>query len=317
VNIPCPVKLPCDCTASPFSNLSSEAPDLPFFFSTQFVKVLVPLGVAAPQSECMGICFNSNEADAQLCANVNAFLCATNGWTIPLPGATPLPPVPPPQSPQGGIGYAVFLNNAQTGSALCPDGNFSEFTVPAGFFAGSSQEEVDMAALSYANRQARLGQICLSAINPNCCEGAPLSLSITATGARLATGMNTNNWEVSMLPPGLDTTDGDITGNQLFITGTPTVPGNYVFFVTVTDPAGDSITVPYDLNVAGITGNPPDATTGNSYSSALATAGFTSPTFSLSSGALPPGLSMDSAGNITGTPTMAGTFSFTVTIVGM
>jgi hypothetical protein len=41
-------------------------------------------------------------------------------------------------------------------------------------------------------------------------------------------------------------------------------------------------------------------------------------TFSVSSGSLPPGLALNSAtGAITGTPTTAGTFSFTISVVDL
>jgi hypothetical protein len=69
-----------------------------------------------------------------------------------------------------------------------------------------------------------------------------------------------------------------------------------------------------------ITVNPatlPDGTAGTPYNQSVSASGGTSPyTFSLSSGALPGGLSLNGAtdpGTITGTPTTAGTFTFTIT----
>lgn len=60
----------------------------------------------------------------------------------------------------------------------------------------------------------------------------------------------------------------------------------------------------------------PDATVGTPYNATLtATGGLAPYTWSVISGALPPGLSLDSAGNITGTPTAAGTFNFTVQVI--
>jgi hypothetical protein len=59
----------------------------------------------------------------------------------------------------------------------------------------------------------------------------------------------------------------------------------------------------------------PDGTTGTAYSQTLAATGGTSPyTWSLAAGTLPAGLALSAAGVISGTPTEAGTSSFTVQV---
>jgi Putative Ig domain len=75
----------------------------------------------------------------------------------------------------------------------------------------------------------------------------------------------------------------------------------------------------YPLSVT-ITGSIPAATVGTSYSLSLSSiitiAGGVGPyTWSIISGSLPPGLTMSTSGNITGTPTTQGTFNFTVQVV--
>lgn len=63
------------------------------------------------------------------------------------------------------------------------------------------------------------------------------------------------------------------------------------------------------------TGNLPAATVGTSYSQTLAVAGGTgTKTWSVATGTLPAGLTLSSAGVITGTPTAAGTANFTVKV---
>lgn len=58
-----------------------------------------------------------------------------------------------------------------------------------------------------------------------------------------------------------------------------------------------------------------NGTVGIAYSETLNAAGGTSPySFSLASGSLPPGLSLSSSGVISGTPTSAGTYTFSVTV---
>jgi Putative Ig domain len=75
-----------------------------------------------------------------------------------------------------------------------------------------------------------------------------------------------------------------------------------------------AITVNPDPTLAG---TPPAGTVGVAYTASLNPAGGTAPlTLSIASGSLPPGLSFNATtGAITGTPTSAGTFSFSVQLV--
>src|SRR5260370_15698445 len=62
-----------------------------------------------------------------------------------------------------------------------------------------------------------------------------------------------------------------------------------------------------------ISGTLANGTVGTSYSQTLTASGGTSPyTFTLSSGTLPTGLNLSAGGAVSGTPTVAGTFTFTV-----
>jgi hypothetical protein len=107
------------------------------------------------------------------------------------------------------------------------------------------------------------------------------------------------------------------------ITGTPTTAGPFSFIAQVVDSTGTSAgttTVSCSIVVApaGITLSPPAATgqAGVAYNSALtATQGTPPYTFSISSGSLPPGLTLNaSTGAITGTPATAGTSNFTAKV---
>jgi Putative Ig domain len=70
-----------------------------------------------------------------------------------------------------------------------------------------------------------------------------------------------------------------------------------------------TVTPPLSIATSSLAG----ATVNSSYSATLsATGGKTPYTWSLTSGALPPGLKLSSAGVISGTPTTAGTYNFTV-----
>ncbi len=100
--------------------------------------------------------------------------------------------------------------------------------------------------------------------------------------------------------------------------------GSYTLTAVARDAAGNtttsssvavtvSNTSPPPLNIT--TTSLPSATVGTAYSQTLTATGGTTPyTWSRSSGTLPPGLTLSSAGIISGTPTTAGSFSFTVQV---
>ena len=118
------------------------------------------------------------------------------------------------------------------------------------------------------------------------------------------------------LPPGLsiDPASGDITG-------TPTTAGTYPVTITVTDDAGFSGSTTFNWLVTDTVTvtNPGDqsGTSGTAITTLPITASDSSPTATLSysdGGTLPPGLSIDPAsGDISGTPTGAGSFTVTIT----
>jgi len=84
-----------------------------------------------------------------------------------------------------------------------------------------------------------------------------------------------------------------------------------------TTSSGVTVTVsnasPPPLNIT--TTSLPAATVGTAYSQTLSATGGTTPyTWSRSSGILPPGLTLSSGGVLSGTPTTAGTYSFTIEV---
>ena len=150
--------------------------------------------------------------------------------------------------------------------------------------------------------------------------GQDYDQSVAATG-----GTGARSWSISAgaLPPGLNlnTTTGGISGIPLVPAGTAN------FTVRVQDAAGQSDT--QDLSITITLLNPPQITTttlpggtvGVAYgpTSLQATGGSGTLTWSISVGALPPGLALDppatgSSVNISGTPTAEGTFNFTVRV---
>jgi hypothetical protein len=115
------------------------------------------------------------------------------------------------------------------------------------------------------------------------------------------------------LPPGLMLSPGGV------LYGTPTATGSYPFSVSALDTVGatasQSYTVVINSAVSIGTTSLPSGTVGHSYSqTAGATGGTGSLTYSVTSGTLPIGVTLNStSGVLSGTPSAAGTYNFTVT----
>jgi hypothetical protein len=124
-------------------------------------------------------------------------------------------------------------------------------------------------------------------------------------------------WSISAgtLPTGLS-----VNANTGAITGTPTATGVSNFTVKVTDSAAAtatanlSITINADLAIT--TTSLPAGAVSTAYSQTVAASGGVQPyAWSITSGSLPDGLSINSgSGTISGTPSATGTSTFTVTV---
>jgi len=139
--------------------------------------------------------------------------------------------------------------------------------------------------------------------------GVSYSAMIGVTG-----GTSPYAWTISSgsLPAGL--TLGTSTTSSNTISGTPTGQGS-TFTVTVTDAAGVASTQSLTITVAlaVMTTSLPNGTVGTAYTTTLQAAGGTPPYSWSITGTLPQGLTLDATGGvISGTPTDAGTSSFTV-----
>lgn len=134
-------------------------------------------------------------------------------------------------------------------------------------------------------------------------------------------GTTPYTWAITSgaLPPGLALTPG--TGA---ISGTPTSDGSYNFTIQATDSDNPQRTASKSLTIT-VNPNKPKITTefltygtvGQAYPSSTmsASGGLTPYSWTLAGGSsLPPGLSLSSAGVISGTPTGPGTFAFTPTV---
>jgi uncharacterized protein (TIGR03437 family) len=165
-------------------------------------------------------------------------------------------------------------------------------------------------ALASSADQHGVDTLTLAAIAlPNAYSFTPYSASFTARN-----GVPPYRFEViGAYPPGL------LPSTNGVISGTPTFPGIYSMRVRVVDGSGNTFTGDVTLRViGGLTltiqaPNFPDATLGSPYSydfRAIGVAG--TPAFQVSSGSLPPGLTLSPPGRLSGTPVAVGTYSFVV-----
>lgn len=103
------------------------------------------------------------------------------------------------------------------------------------------------------------------------------------------------------------------------LSGTPTATGTFTFTVQITDANSQTATQATSLTVSpGVSTTfaaPPGGEVNVAYTDTLTATGGTTPyTWSVNAGSLPPGITLTSGGVLTGTPTTAGSYSFSVNV---
>ena len=140
-------------------------------------------------------------------------------------------------------------------------------------------------------------------------------------GAIGATGTFTWTLTKGNLPAGLSLSSS--TSSAVTILGTPTTVGTSDFTIQVVDSGGDSVSRPFSITInpppplSVATHTLPQGTVGIAYPDTTLQASSGTPPYSwmlINGTTLPPGLSLSSAGVISGTPTTQGQFPFSVQV---
>ena len=209
---------------------------------------------------------------------------------------------------KNGVAVNGASSSAYSTPATSSSDNGGQYTVVVSNSAGSVTSS---AAILTVNASIPLLQVTSSQLAGGT-VGSAYSATLSASG-----GTPPYSWSVSSgtLPTGLSLSS---TGT---LSGTPTVAGAFPFTVAVKDAASASASASLSINVVGLpplqitSSQLPGGTVGSAYSATLNASGGTSPySWSISSGPLPAGLSLSSTGTISGTPTVGGSFPFTVAV---
>ncbi len=255
----------------------------------------------------------------------------SRSYMITIAMACPAITFMPATLPKGTIGTAYS-------SKIIPAGGTAPYHITADMLPAGLTLDPGTGALTGTPTTAGTTMFTVTATDANSCMGtqaysiqvSSVCPAITITPSALPGGVAGTNYSQPLsasggtAPYAYAVLSGSLPGVTLsssgLFTGIPTTEGTFQLAVTVTDSNHCSGGATYSASIcAAITLTPTqlaDATRGVPYTGEVFAGGGDTPyTYSVTDGALPAGLSLDSAGNLTGTPTTAGDFSFTVSVV--
>jgi hypothetical protein len=210
-------------------------------------------------------------------------------------------------------GAAIVWNNISVGSVVQSSGQIAA-SIPSSF-TGTP------------------GSVLIQVLNPNNLRSNSLLLTITGSaltistaslpGGTVGTAYTSTLAATGGVPPYTWTATGSLPAGLALsgtgvLSGTPSAGGSFTIGVKVTDSQGVTATKSLPLSVTGVAittaATLPNGTASLPYSQTLSVTSGSAP-YTWSTGAsLPPGLSLSAAGVISGTPSVAGSFSFTIAV---
>jgi large repetitive protein len=203
----------------------------------------------------------------------------------------------------GGVpaGLAVNADSGDISGTPATAGTYT-FTAQAGDAASQSANKSFTITISPAL------VITTSSPLPSLTVGTAGSAAFAAAG-----GAGPYTWSIAggSIPTGMNFASGQLTG-------TPAATGSFNFTVQVTDVNKANTSKAFTLEVLpGITittDRLPNGAIGTAYSASLSATGGVAPYRWSATGSLPPGLTVDETGGISGRPTAAGSYGFTVQV---
>ncbi|MBI2685966.1 MAG: putative Ig domain-containing protein [Acidobacteria bacterium] len=215
--------------------------------------------------------------------------------------------------------WTLFSGNLPTGLGLSSGGIISGTPTALGSFTF----QVRLSEVSTAGTRIDTKQYTIIISNPMTGSTVPASPLNTTTGSSIFVEVNPTGGRA---PYTLSLNSGQLPDGVFFqqegstaISGTPQVPGTYSFDILLTDADVRRVVIPYQIivrdRVRVLTTTLPAGTTGVAYATTLqATGGTGTYTWSPGSGGPPPGLTVQSNGQITGTPTTPGSYTFAIAV---
>ncbi len=211
--------------------------------------------------------------------------------------------------------FAVTAGALPTGLSLGSGGALSGTTTAAGTF-NFTVTATDVNGQTASNAYTVVVAVPMITLTPATLPGGTAGVAYTQT-LTIAGGIAPYTvTQTGALPAGLTFNAATRT-----FSGTPTQAGTFNISVTATDSTGGiaaTVTNNYVLSIATPTltltpATVPAGTAGVAYNQTFVASGGIAPyAYTLSAGALPAGMTLTAAGVLSGTPTVAGTFNFSV-----
>jgi hypothetical protein len=237
-----------------------------------------------------------------------------------LPGGTAGQAYSQTVSASGGVApysFSVSAGSLPTGLNLSSGGVLSGTPTASGSFSftvTASDANTQTGSLAYTVVIGVPTLSLLPATLPNGAGASPYTATFTASG-----GIAPYTYAISAgaLPAGLTLSTAGV------LSGTPAASGSFSFSVQATDSTGGTaatVSNAYTLQIATPTINittalPPSLVLGGQFSQQLSASGGSAPyTYAVTAGSLPPGLTLSPTGLLSGAPTSAASFTFTITV---
>jgi predicted extracellular nuclease len=216
----------------------------------------------------------------------------------------------------GGAGVVSLVSGSlPPGLNLASDGQITGTPTAAGSFgftvrASNAFGSADQAATIAVGPGASSTSL---AVSPNpVATGSPLTLTATVSGPVPADGTVTFTEGSTVVG------SASVNGGTAVLTTSTLTAGQHAIVATYSGNANltGSASAPSTVDVVDpvtLGTSLPNGTVGVPYSASVPHTGGEPVTFAVSSGALPPGLALATTGQLSGTPTTAGAFAFTIT----